>query len=706
MQHYPDFPRLRPDLTWTLHHFADGASYTVNNPATGSNYQVGVAEYAFASLLDGSTSVNDAVIAMQDLAERSEDRTFAISHKEGEFIADWLVKMRLASDRDEPSGGTIPAPKQTHFSALSIKMPLGDPGRIVQTLSSRFGFLATPTALAFYVLAIVIAMLQVASGLDRWSHALRPLADPSSWWIIGGTALALRVLHEAAHAVVADRFNVKVGEAGILWVLLMPLPYVDVSGSWQRNRRRERVLIAAAGMLIELVVAAIAVMVFYGATLERTQHMAATVAMTASVVTLVFNANVLMRFDGYHILVDVIGLPNLYSDAMNYWRGVSARVILGKPRWGDPAPAGWLGLFFRCYGLGILLWRVIVFVGLVLAAEHLAGGAGVTLSVIALLTLLARQIRNLPQLFSGTRWWRAVLGSVSTALVLGALWYAPVPFGESETGVVRYSQPSQIRATSDGFVRRVLVRRGDVVRSGHPLVRLESRKLDHEIAMLRLELASAETRHRRYLAENEMASVAAEWASISQLQNELAVRVDQRSGLTLCADQDGVVVAPGDLSLWLGRFVHEGTELMRIVRGDELEIVMLIDQEAREAWSSKVDRQVCVKRSLDWHTQHATLTSVAPRATDRLPRESLGAHQGGPLAVRPSDSNDTVRLLRPRFEARVAPPPEQVLYDGEKVQVSLNIKGPTIGECVGEAVSQWMDARLARHSLFHQVRSF
>jgi putative peptide zinc metalloprotease protein len=705
-QHETNFPKLRTDLTWTLHQFAQGASYTVSNPATGLNYQVGLAEYAFASLLDGETSVADAAAAMRALADRTGNELLAIEDSDGEMIASWLLNMKLATSDDQHRDATPARSKKTHFTALSVKMPLGDPGHFVAAISASFGWLATRIALVCYLVMIAVAAVQFACDLDRWSVALQPLADPSTWWIVGVVAVMLRVLHEAAHAVVSDRFDVKVGEIGILWILLMPLPYVDVSGCWQRNRRRERILIAGAGMLIEMVVAAIAVFIFSWSTSERMQHLAATVAMTASVVTVLFNANVLMRFDGYHMLVDVIGLPNLYADASSYWRGLASRIILGKNVSSGGSPPGWLGLFFRSYGLGIILWRVIVFVGLVLAAEHLFGGAGVLLAIAAVFGLLVRQLRGLPKWFAGARVLRASIGCLSAVAILCALWHLPIPFGEAETGVVRHLEPGYVRAGSDGFVRELLVERGDVVRRGEPLVTLENVALEHEVELLRLELATAELRHRRFLSEHEMASVEAQWSSVLQLRGQLAERREQMERLLIRADADGVVAALGDLSLWVGRYVHEGTELMRVVRNDEMEIVMLVDQESREVWSDRVNSQVQVKKPLDWEYSEAILSSVAPRATDRLPSESLGSHQGGSLAVRVSDSNDTVRLLRPRFEARVTPSPGIDLRDGQRVRVKLDAQGETIGQWISDSATDWLHSRLARHSLVHQLSSF
>ncbi len=427
-------------------------------------------------------------------------------------------------------------------------MPLADPGRIVDAIGNRVRPLTTRAALHGCLLSISVALYLVLSDLGRWSAALKPLADANAWWILGAVAIVLRVLHETAHAVVAHRLGVRVGEVGILWILFMPLPYVDVSQSWQRNRRGERILIAAAGMLAEMFVAAVAVFLFAWSSSELVQHLAAMVAVTASVVTLMFNANVLMRFDGYHILVDTLGVPNLYSDAAGYWRNTAARVILGKKVGHNTIAAGWLGVFVRVYGAAAAVWRIIVLVGLILAAEHLFAGAGVVLGMIAVVGIVIRQLRGLPRLLAGANTARALAGITATTAVLASCWYLPVSPGRTETGVVRYSQPMQVRAASDGFVRELLVRRGQVVRHGDPLAVLENAALESEVATMRLDLAAAELRYRQFLSQDEMASVEAQRSAIMQRRQQLAQRIGQLQSLTVRATRTESSARPMILS--------------------------------------------------------------------------------------------------------------------------------------------------------------
>ncbi len=146
---------------------------------------------------------------------------------------------------------------------------------------------------------------------------------------------------------------------------------------------------------------------------------------------------------------------------------------------------------------------------------------------------------------------------------------------------------------------------------------------------------------------------------------------------------------------------------MRIVRNEELEIVLLVNQQSRERWSQRVGSKVRVRRPMDWQEDQATLSDVAPRATVRLASETLGAHLGGPHAVRPAASpSEPVRLLRPRFETRVQPDSHVRFRDGERVRVTLDSDGTTIGELISDSAGTWIRSRIARHSVLHQLSNF
>ncbi len=194
--------------------------------------------------------------------------------------------------------------------------------------------------------------------------------------------MGLRVVHEAAHALTCKRFGGRVRQWGILFLMFIPMPFVDVTTAWRFPRRRARILTSAAGMMAELFLAAIAAFVWYHSDPGLLRQNAVNVMLAASVTTLLFNANPLMRFDGYHILADVLDAPNLYTHGRQYIRSIGRRVFFGL-RSGHPPWRPSQAMLVRSYAIAATVWKALIFVSLTLAALSLFDGIGLILAVTA-----------------------------------------------------------------------------------------------------------------------------------------------------------------------------------------------------------------------------------------------------------------------------------------------------------------------------------
>ena len=98
---------------------------------------------------------------------------------------------------------------------------------------------------------------------------------------------------------------------GIMFLVLMPIPYVDASAATAFHEKRKRIIVSAAGMMVELLLAATALFVWINVETGIVSAVAYNVMLIGSVSTVFFNGNPLLRFDGYYMLADMIEIPNL-----------------------------------------------------------------------------------------------------------------------------------------------------------------------------------------------------------------------------------------------------------------------------------------------------------------------------------------------------------------------------------------------------------
>lgn len=114
-------------------------------------------------------------------------------------------------------------------------------------------------------------------------------------------------LHEFGHAAACARFGARHGAIGFALYLIFPALYTDVTDSW-RLAKTKRVIVDAGGTYMSLMAATLASLLF----LEFKAQIFAQLCFLYGFVVIV-NLNPFFRMDGYWVISDVLGVPNLMA---------------------------------------------------------------------------------------------------------------------------------------------------------------------------------------------------------------------------------------------------------------------------------------------------------------------------------------------------------------------------------------------------------
>jgi putative peptide zinc metalloprotease protein len=487
-----------------------------------------------------------------------------------------------------------------------------------------------------------------------------------------------------------------------------PVPYVDVTSSWRFASKWPRIAVAAAGMYVELLLAAVAVVVWANTGSAATRHVAASVAFMASLGTLLVNANPLMRFDGYFILADWLEIPNLNAHARR-WLGSLAARLLGCP----VAPLGLAPRaerIVKIYAVAAFVWRFVVWVTLMtalvvlLAQFHaiaaLAGASAIViLSGRGAVASFRRWFKQLPACSPSRVYAVAAAGAIAI-IVTALLLLRPATI--SAPGIVEYSPLVIVRATSPGFIREMQVHDGDQIAAGQKLAVLENRELLVQLRLAEIDVEKSIARCRSLLQAGETAKEQAErsqQAALCKKRDELARQV-----------RDLVVVAPAggrivgrNLDGWLGRYVEAGTELFRIGDESAKEIMVAIAQDDVEYFQSRDDASLSIRFAAAGIRSLVTSgLSIEPRATTSAPHEALSSRLDGPLSVLVPDDMANGRaegdeLLEPCFKASAVLTAEQSrqLRAGQRATVEFQTSQQNWGRRAIAHVEGWFDQQLS-----------
>jgi putative peptide zinc metalloprotease protein len=294
------------------------------------------------------------------------------------------------------------------FGPLSMRLPLGDPTPLLRPFDGLGRLLFGPVGTLAWLILAGLALVALTAEWDRLiGHASHWLDSPRYWLLAWPCWLPMKAVHEFAHGLAVRRFGGQVREAGLGLLLLVPAPYVDASDAARFPDPRARALVGAAGILAELALAAVALLSWLRLDDGWARDAAFVTAAIGGASTLLFNANPLVRMDGYHVLTDLAELPNLAARSAAVWRAWIARHLLGVP--GVPGPdtapgeTRWLAFHAPlawCWQMSMGAWMVAWAGG-----HHRLLGAATALMMASALVLMpmARLLREAGAACTGLR---------------------------------------------------------------------------------------------------------------------------------------------------------------------------------------------------------------------------------------------------------------------------------------------------------------
>jgi len=619
--------------------------YFLEDSLRGTYYRLGEAEYALFRSLDGVRTLDEAVAVAA--AERPGD---ALNLDQALALSKWLLDAGLArtdeslsSERVENRAELARVDALKRWNPWYCRWTIGNPDRLIQRLDG-VGAIVFGRAFFFTWLGMLTTAAVIVIG--RWSTV--SAQSPLTLGARGTLTLlviwcVLKLLHEMGHALACRHVGGKVGSVGIMFVLGIPSPFVDVSSVWRRSVRADRILVALAGVYLETFVASVAVVIWSWSGDAVTRQLCLATAMVAGVSTLIFNLNPLMRFDGYFALSDAVDVANLSSRAAARASRVLRYYLLGAEEPDAVLRAGPEPKWLASFGLAVIGWRLFVTFGLLSLALYKFGpiAAGL-LSILPLLHWSRRTYQSLQEALASpqcnfrlsraaTAWgWLAVFG-------FAALWWFD-PRTIEVAAVVDYEPLTVVRTPGAGFAREVFVNDGDLVAVGQPLVRIENEELAVELEQTKLGVQQQIARARIHRQAGELAKEQAETIRRNALELKLIELEKRSANQIITAPVAGRIVSRGAAQL-PGRWLTEGSDVVAVGTETAKQVVAALAQEDSESLAAMHDNY-SLRISGSERIVVPTSLRADPRASSALIHPALSVEHGGSVPIRHRDTSD------------------------------------------------------------------
>jgi len=659
-------PRLRGHARIHRHAYRGAIWYVVEDRVAAKYHRFNPAAYRVISLLDGKRSMD---LVWQRLTEPLADDTPSqeeVIRLIGQMHESDLIQFDVDPDVAELFERRGKQQKRQlasrYLNPIALRFSLLDPDRFlthaVAWLKPLAGWRGVLLWLAVVLPALLLAPVYWPDLTRNFSEQLLTFDNILVMLLIFPL---IKAAHELAHGLAVKAGGGEVHDMGIMLLVFFPVPYVDASSSSAFPGKYSRMLVGAAGMLAELFIAALAFCVWLLLEPGLVRSLAYNVIILASITTIIFNANPLLRYDGYYILADWIEIPNFGGRANRHWQYLAERYVFGVSQSEPPPSTAAEKRWFLPYAPLAFAYRMFVLIGISLFLAQQYFVLGVLLAIWGAVASIGIPLgRGLVAIFTGPQYAahagrvRAVLFG-GTALVLLFLFVLPMPYHTPTEGVVWLPEQAVLRARATGFVQSVDATPGAQLVTGTPVLRGYDPTLS---ANIRSQAARLEEARSRYDAAWGVRP-----AQAGQLEEEVRreeaalarIREDERN-LILRAQAAGALVMeqPNDMP---GRFLKKG-DVAGYVVGEYQPLVRVVVPQSLVDQVRLSNRAIEIKMPQDMaSTWTARLIRAVPKAGRDLPSPALGKGGGGSIAVDPQDTHG-LKSLESLFEFELELPAE------------------------------------------------
>ncbi len=662
--------RLRPGVDIFPQRYRGRRWYVVRDLLGNRFFRIRPPAYRFICELERSGTVGEAwdrcLDASPDEAPGQGEVVQLLSqlHQSGLLRSDLegdVASLFSAKEKEDRS-----RVKQQWSSLLFIRIPLFNPDRFLQRtlplvswMISRVGFVAWLIALGFGAKAI-------AENWEQFRAETGDLLGASNLPWLYGAMIVIKGLHEYAHGYFCRKYGGEVPQMGIMLLLLNPLPFVDASSSWAFRQKSKRILVASAGMIMEVFLASLAAVIWANTADGLAHTVAYNAIIIASVGTLLFNLNPLLRFDGYHILSDILEVPNLQQRASRTSLYLIERYLFRLPNSVNPAETKTETCWLVFYFVAAFIYRIILLTGILLLVSHWFYGIGVILAVVFgfiwLVLPVIKAIRYLcssPKLDSR----RGLAVGLCAGIIVGifsVLAFVPLPSHFRASGTVRSDPYSGVFAGTSGVLSEILIPSGSMVEKGEALASMASFELEQEFQFVKLDQVKAQAQRRDALEADPV-----RYLSLESYMEALEARLDklaaQKKALIIRAPVDGRWIAP-ELGAYQGATLQRGVELGMVQGAD----VHYLAAEVRQAdvarlFGGKVEKSGVKIRGQEGFTMAVSDLQAIP-SNRSLEADGARRPGGADRLDRVEASQKSQLSSEPFFEVRAFLVPKETSY--------------------------------------------
>lgn len=562
-----------------------------------------------------------------------------------------LVRFLLEANLLRPQGERGLARMQKHVQSLQqswfqhvlhaylfFRIPLFNPD---QFLRKTLPWMQWSFSQKFFIISGIAGLIGLHFITRQWDIAMATFSETDVMTEVLFITIAMiltKTIHELGHAYAAIRYGCRVPTIGVAFLMLLPVLYTDTSEVWKLASRHRRLVVGASGMVAELLLTAWASLLWGLMPLGGTKDALFFIATVSWISTLVLNSSPFLRFDGYYLLSDWMGIENLHERAGRLGRWKLREILLNL---GAPFPDATLyeqRRFLIFFAWLTWIYRFFLYLGIAIAVYHLFFKLlGILLMSVEIGWFLVRPILNEFRIWlrpdTNLRINARVL--LTLFILIGLIGLLAVPWKGSiqAPALLQREQHVTLYTPIPAQIQSLLVADGDLVKQGQILLELAAPELTNqlEIARLQTELsrwkldfrgADPDLLHQSPVNDREMEIDLTEYQELQR----------QQAKLTLTAPFDGWISLLGK-DVKKGVWLAGNEPILDLAHPKQWHLTAYVRE--TDLTQIKVGSLgTFLPEGMDWDPIECQITAISPVGTTQIDETALVTHHGGQIPVR------------------------------------------------------------------------
>ena len=692
--------KFRSDLVVQPQFYEGMTHYVVKDPLALKYFRFKIEEYFLLQQFDGKNNLQDVKRAFE---RKYRPQTISIDDLT-RFVAQLHEAGVVVIDSPEQAAALIRRRRKNKWrkvwqflaNILFIKIPVIDPERLLTWMYPAFRWLFTPWFVTASVGLMLAALTLVVSQWSQFYAKLPEFQSFFNWWTIFTFWISLavvKIIHEFGHGLTAKHFGGEVHEMGMLFLVLTPALYCDVTDSWLLPNKWHRIWISAAGIYVELFLASLATFVWFNTEPGLLNSLSMAVMFICSVNTVLFNANPLLRYDGYYVMSDWLEIPNLRIKSTQFFTYLIQEKVLGLEVPVQSYMPRSRRTLFVTYAIASYVYRwvvtfsIIFFLSQVLKPYKLQA-LSYMLALGSLVPLLAMPVYQIgkflrtPGRMRKVKKARAAAFAAAFAAVVACVLLIPTPLRVQGTLVLSPAQPAEIYSEVEGQLVELPVRDSEWVKEGQVIAKLVNREKQKELIQRQSEHDVYWSKALWYSrsSENEGRAQARQNVRMAEeLEPALAKISEQLGKLVLTAPRDGQVIGVPHPET-LGQWIKPGKPFCEVADPHRLEAHLIVDQSDIDL--IRLDRKVKAWVKVYGRSEttlNSEVAQIAKRNLEEIPPE-LSNSVGGEIAAKPDPKTGQIKPQSAVYEVVIPiDNPNLEFHPGQRGFAKLDAGHATFG---------------------------